>query len=393
MSDLEQFRTETRAWLEANCPEEMRQPLKSQADHCWGGRKWQFQSEAQKVWMERMADKGWTAPQWPKEYGGGGLSPEEAEVLAEEMKRINARTPVSNFGFWMLGPALLKFGSEELKRQHLPPICRGEIRWCQGYSEPNAGSDLSNIQTRARLDGDAWVLDGQKVWTSWAHNADWMFVLARTTPGSRGAKGLSFLLVPMRQPGVIIRPIRQMTGDEEFNEIFLDGARTDAANIVGAPGDGWAVAMATLTFERGVSTLGLQTRYRRELDQLIAAAKANGRARDPLLRHRLARAEIGLSVMRANCLRMLANIDRGTPGREGAVNKLYYGSWHQRFGELVMDVLGRAAEIAPGPDYAYQGLPKIFLQSRADTIYAGTNEIQRNIIAERWLGLPREPRG
>ena len=149
MSDLEQFRAETRAWLEANCPEEMRQPLKSQADHCWGGRKWQFQSEEQKVWMERMADKGWTAPQWPKEYGGGGLGPEEAEVLAEEMKRINARTPVSNFGFWMLGPALLKFGSEELKRQHLPPICRGEIRWCQGYSEPNAGSDLASLQTRA----------------------------------------------------------------------------------------------------------------------------------------------------------------------------------------------------------------------------------------------------
>lgn len=346
-----------------------------------------------RAWERALGEAGYGCIAWPAAVGGRDASLTRRVIFAEEWARAGLTPRPNHIGIELLGATLLAHGTDDQRARFLPPLAAGTEFWAQGFSEPNAGSDLSNIQTRARLDGDAWVIDGQKVWTSWAHNADWMFVLARTTPGSVGAKGLSFLLVPMRQPGVVIRPIRQMTGDEEFNEVFLDGARTDTANIVGAPGEGWAIAMATLTFERGVSTLGLQTRYRRELDQLIAAAKANGRARDSLIRHRLARAEIGLSVMRANCLRMLANIDRGTPGCEGAVNKLFYGTWHQQFGELVMDVLGREAEIAPGEQYVFQGLPKVFLQSRSDTIYAGTNEIQRNIIAERWLGLPREPRG
>jgi len=284
----------------------------------------------------------------------------------------------------VVGPTLMAFGSDEQQRRFLPAIAAGEELWCQGYSEPDAGSDLANIQTRAVRDGDDWAVTGQKVWTSLAHWADWCFVLARTSPvdtgpGGRKHKGISYLLVPMRQDGVDIRPIVQVTGDSEFNEVFFDGARTSTANVVGEVGDGWRVAMGTLGFERGASTLGQQLNFRSELDAIVALARGNGRAADPVIRQRLARAHVELEVMRLNAL-------RSTPGTD-VVNKLYWGTVHRSLGELAMDVLGADGLIdADGP------LPRLFLFSRADTIYGGSNEIQRNIIGERALGLPRDPR-
>ncbi|HEX6421446.1 MAG TPA: acyl-CoA dehydrogenase family protein, partial [Acidimicrobiales bacterium] len=270
--------------------------------------------------------------------------------------------------------------------------------WCQGYSEPNAGSDLANIATRARRDGDGWVVEGQKVWTSLAHWADWCFVLARTEPAAdprRRHAGISFLLVPMRQDGVEIRPIVQLTGDSEFNEVFFDGARTPAANVVGRPGEGWKVAMGTLAFERGASTLGQQLAFRNELDEITAAARRNGAAADPVVRQRLADAHIGLEIMRLNALRTLAGSESGSLGRAAMVGKLYWASLHRALGELAMDVLGPAATVcpgAPGGGYDPGPLQRLFLFSRADTIYGGSNQIQRNIIGERALGLPKEPR-
>ncbi len=268
-----------------------------------------------------------------------------------------------------------------------------EEYWCQGYSEPNAGSDLANVRTRARLEDGVWIIDGQKTWTSLAQFADWVFVLCRTTEGSRGREGLSFLLVPMKQAGVTVRPIQQMTGDTEFNELFLEGARTEAANVLGAPGDGWAVAMALLNFERGVSTLAQQMAFRGELSRMCALAARNGAARDPLIRQRLAEAHIGLTIMRASALRMLTDVGSGRLSRAAYTYKLFWATWHRTLGELAMDIQGPPGEIAPTSEYRFDELTNLYLYTRADTIYGGTNQIQRNLIAERALGLPKEPRG
>jgi alkylation response protein AidB-like acyl-CoA dehydrogenase len=237
------------------------------------------------------------------------------------------------------------------------------------------------------------VIEGQKVWTSLAQFSDWIFVIARSEEGSKGPKGLSFLLVPVDQPGVTVRPIHQITGEAEFNETFFDGARTDAANILGAPGDGWKVAMGLLGFERGVSTLAQQMGFRNELNAVIAAARTNGAAKDPLIRQRIAQAEIGLKLMRYGALRMLTDAEGGKLNPAALTYKIQWATWRRDLGELAMDILGQAGETIPGGDYAFPPLPNLFLYSRADTIYGGTNEIQRNIIAERALGLPREPRG
>jgi alkylation response protein AidB-like acyl-CoA dehydrogenase len=296
-----------------------------------------------------------------------------------------------------VGPTLLALGTAEQQQRFLPPIARGEEIWCQGYSEPNAGSDLANVRTSARIEqgsnGAQWVVNGQKIWTSLAQFSDWIFVLARTEVGSRGHDGLSYLLVPMNQPGVTVRPIREMTGDATFNETFFQDARTPVQNVVGAPGDGWKVAMATLGFERGVSTLAHQMAFRRELDSLIAVAIENGVASDPDIRQRLAEAYIGLKVMRYSALRMLTHAQSGRLEDAAYTYRVYWGEWHQKLGELAMDVLGPAGEIGAGGAYEWEGLQKMFLFSRADTIYGGTSQIQRNIIAERALGLPKEPRG
>ena len=312
-------------------------------------------------------------------------------IFYEEYARAGGPGRLGHIGEGLLGPTLIAFGSDAQKRRFLPPILAGDEIWCHGYSEPNAGSDLANVQTRARLEGEEWILDGQKVWTSWAAWADWCFVLCRSEPGSERHRGLSYLLVPMRQPGIEVRPIVQITGDSEFSEVFFDGARTARENVVGAPGEGWKVAMGTLSFERGASTLGQQLGFRNELAEIVAIAKRNGAARDPVLRQRIADAWIGLEIMRTSALRMLSRAGAEL-SREAMIHKLYWATWHRELGKLAMDVLGPEAEIAAGHPYDLTRLQRLFLFTRSDTIYAGSNQIQRNLIAERALGLPREPR-
>jgi alkylation response protein AidB-like acyl-CoA dehydrogenase len=385
----ERFRTQAAAWLQ--------EKLVGEFADVRGISSFGVMPERRKQWEQELGRARWSCIGWPEAYGGRDATLAQQVIFAEEYARAGAPIRLSHLGVELLGPTLLEFGTETLKRRFLPGMARGEELWCQGYSEPNAGSDLANVRTRARLadgpKGAEWVIDGQKIWTSLAQFADWIFLLARTEEGSRGAKGLSYLLVPLGQPGVTVRPIRQMTGDSDFNETFFADARTPADNIVGAPGDGWKVAMATLAFERGVSTLANQMLYRNELDRLVTRARENGTARDPLIRQRLAEAYIGLKVMRYSALRMLTNSASGRLSEAAYTYKLHWGVWHKKLGELAMDVLGPEGEIAAGPPYEGSGLQSMFLFSRADTIYGGTSQIQRNIIAERALGLPKEPRG
>ena len=348
--------------------------------------------EERRVWERRLGAAGHACIGWPREWGGRGASLTQQVIFHEEYARARGPGRLGHIGEGLLGPTLLAFGSDAQKRRFLPGIARGEEIWCQGYSEPNAGSDLANVQTRARLEGDAWVIDGQKVWTSWAQWADWCFVLCRSDAQAPKHRGLSYLLVPMRQPGIAVRPIVQLTGDSEFSEVFFDGARTPAENIVGRPGEGWKVAMGTLAFERGASTLGQNLGFRNELEHVIEIARRNGRDRDPVLRQRLADAWIGLEVMRMNALRMLSGGESAELPREALIYKLYWATWHQNLGKLAMDVLGDEAGVLEGAPYELGPLQRLFLFTRSDTIYGGSNEIQRNIIAERGLGLPREPR-
>jgi alkylation response protein AidB-like acyl-CoA dehydrogenase len=328
------------------------------------------------AWEQHLGRNGWTCVAWPKEHGGRALSLRQQVIYHEEYALAGGPGRLGHIGEGLVGPTLMAFGSPEQQRRFLPAIAAGEALWCQGYSEPDAGSDLANLKTRAERDGDDWVITGQKVWTSLAHWADWCFVLARTSPvdGPKQA-GISYLLVPMQQDGIEIRPIVQVTGDSEFNEVFFDGARTSVDNVVGDVGDGWRVAMGTLAFERGASTLGQQLNFRSELDAIIGLARRD----DPVVRQRLAQAHIELTLMRLNAL-------RATPGTD-AVNKLYWASLHRSLGELAADVLGPDAMLDPDGR-----LQRLFLFTRADTIYGGSNEIQRNIIGERALGLPKEPR-
>jgi len=282
------------------------------------------------------------------------------------------------------------------RQRFLPGIVNGTQLWCQGYSEPSAGSDLANVKTKARFDQakGKWLINGQKVWTSLAHESDWCFVIARTDPDSVAHKGLGFFLVKMDQPGVEIRPIEQLTGTSEFNEVFFDDAECEANDIVGEPGDGWKVAMGLLGFERGVSTLGQQMSFQNELDQVTDIAKQNGAAQDPAIRQSIADAHIGLKIMRYNSMRMLsAGGDDGSLQKEAMIYKLYWASWHRNLGKLAMDVLGAESEIVESGSYDLSRLQSLFLFTRSDTIYGGTNQIQRNIIAERALGMPKEPKG
>jgi len=358
--------------------------------------------EERRAWERRLGEAGWIGIGWPPEHGGRGLPLIQQVIFHEEYVRAGGPGRLGHIGEGLLGPTLIAFGTEAQRRRFLPPILRGEEIWCQGYSEPSAGSDLANVQTRAELrrrddgQGDEWVIHGQKVWTSWAEWADWSFVLCRTDPEARPKHGgISYLLVPMRQEGISIRPIVQITGDSEFSEVFFDGARTPAENVVGSVNGGWKVAMGTLAFERGASTLGQQMQFTRELDAIAAAAWAGGRAADPGIRQRLARAWMGLRIQRYHALRVLSGADAPELSREAMITKLFWATWHRELGELAMDVLGPEAEVAEGtPDGRFEPtrLQRLFLFSRADTIYAGSNEIQRNILAQRGLGLPREPR-
>jgi len=377
----ERFRTVARAWLEANLVERFA-PLIGRGGP---GDEDERMLPLRLEWERQLCEGGWTGLAWPREHGGRAASLVEQVVWNEEYVRARAPGRVGHMGEQLLGPTLLAFGTEAQKRRFLPPIRRGEELWCQGYSEPNAGSDLANVQTRAERRGDEWVITGQKIWTSGGAWADWCFAVCRTEPGSRRHAGLSYLLVPMRQPGVTVRPIRQLTGTSEFSEVFFDGAVTAADNVVGEIGGGWKIAMATLGFERGVSTLGQQLRFSLELDEVLAEARARGA--DPVLRDKLTRAWIDLQIMRLSALRTL-----GSMSRAALCNKLTWATWHRALGELAMEALGPEAEILPGAPYELSPLQRLYLFSRADTIYAGANEIQKNIIAERGLGLPAEPR-
>jgi alkylation response protein AidB-like acyl-CoA dehydrogenase len=295
-----------------------------------------------------------------------------------------------------MAPTALHHGTEEQKARLLPPMARGEVVWCQGYSEPGAGSDLANIATKARLEGEEWVVTGQKIWTTFAQHADWMFAIVRTEPGSRRHGGLSYLLIPLDQPGVEVVPIRTMLGDSGFNEVFLDGARTSAGNLLGAPGEGWRAAMTTLGHERATSILAYQFSFRRELATLQDLARRRRATADPVVRDRLVDSLIGLEIMGYNNLRTLEGaLARGEFGPEASIGKYYWSRWHQRFTELAMEVLDAdgwlGTEWGSGPDRASESLRRAFVRARAETIYAGTTEIQKNIIAERVLGLPREP--
>lgn len=381
-ADSEAFSREAATWLNAQLagPFAALRGLRNHTDRI----------DERRRWEQALGAAGYSCIGWPAEYGGRGADLARQVLFAEEYARARGPARIGHIGVELAGPTLLAYGTPAQKARFLPPIARGEEIWCQAYSEPDAGSDLANIRTTARLRDGAWHVEGQKIWTSMGHFADWAFVLCRTEAGSTGQAGLSYLLVPMRQPGIDIRPIRQMTGEAEFNEVFFTGARTEAAHIVGAPGDGWRVAMATLGFERGVSTLAQQMGFRAELDDIIAAAKRRGLHRDALIRQRLADAEIGLRIMRCNALAMLSE-ESGVLNGAAYTYKLYWAGWRRRLGELAIDVLGPEGEIAR--DGQFDPLTLLYLASRADTIYAGTNQIQRNIIAERALGLPRERRG
>ncbi|MDO3394647.1 acyl-CoA dehydrogenase family protein [Nocardioides sp. SOB44] len=387
----ESFRAEVRSWLQDHLAGDFA-GLKG-----LGGPGRDHEAHDERLaWNRHLAAHGWTALGWPEEHGGRGLSLMQQVIFHEEYARADAPARVNHLGEELLGPTLIAFGTEEQKKRFLPPIVAVEELWCQGYSEPGAGSDLAAVQTRARLEGDQWVVDGQKVWTSLAHLSQWCFVIARTEPGSQRHQGLSFLMVPLDQEGVEVRPIEQITGGSEFNEVFFTGARTDASMVVGEPGQGWGVAMGLLGFERGVSTLGQQVGFARELETVVERARANGSYDDPVLRDRIARATVELEVMRVNALRGLSAVTAGSDSAAGggaaSIAKLVWAGWHRRLGELAMQVAGADGLTARGAAYDLDPHQRLFLFSRADTIYGGSDEVQRTILAERVLGLPREPR-
>jgi alkylation response protein AidB-like acyl-CoA dehydrogenase len=341
------------------------------------------------AWERVLGAAGWIGIGWPRPYGRGATIAEQV-VFFEEYARAGGPGRLSHIGEYLLAPTLIAHGTDAQRARFLPPIARAGELWCQGYSEPGAGSDLAGVRTRAALHDDGrWRVTGQKVWTSLAHVADWCFVLARTDPAATRKAGLSYLLVPMHQPGVTVRPIRQLTGTSEFNEVFFDDAVADADLVVGAPGDGWRVATSTLSYERGVATLGQQLGFARELAGVVAAARANGTFDDPVVADRIADAWAGLQGLRHHALRALSAT--APDPADASVAKLLWAGWHQRLGELAMDVGGAASTVAEAAPYELTDAQRLFLFTRADTIYGGSDEIQRNIVADRILG--RVPRG
>ena len=343
-------------------------------------------------WERALGDAGWTCLAWPETYGGRDATLLEQVIFYEEYARAGGPGRVGLIGEGLIGPTILHFGTEAQRERFLPRIASGEELWCQGYSEPNAGSDLANLATRAHLEDDEWVIDGQKVWTSLAHFSHWCFVLCRTDRDAPRHRGISYLLVPMDQPGIEVRPIVQITGTSEFNEVFFDGARTAAENIVGEVNGGWRVAMGTLAFERGALTLGQQLTFMNEWRETIEVARRRGNVADPVVRQRLMQAWIELEIMKFTALRSISSLEDGTLTRETSISKLYWATLHRELGNLAMDVLGPEAELADGAPYDLSLAQRIFLFTRSDTIYGGSNQIQRNVIGERALGLPPEPK-
>ena len=391
MTDLERFRAETRAWLADNCPAECRGPM-ADDEMIWGGRNPQFKTPAHKQWLERMGARGWTASEWPKEYGGGGLSREEAKVLASELRRIDAQMALSSFGIWMLGPALLQFGTEAQKKRFLPEIVRGEIRWCQGYSEPGAGSDLAGVQTRAADEGDHWIVNGQKVWTSYADQADWIFCLVRTDPDAPKHLGISFVLFDMTTPGVSTRPIVLISGKSPFCETFFDEVRVEKENLVGTLNRGWDVAKALLAHERtmigGMGMIG----GGRPMGQVAAdsvGADADGRLDDPMLRARIAELEVDLAAFQLSMERVGDQVKARQVSPAIASMLKYYGSeLNKRRHELAMAAGGSDALEWESERSHHGGAARDWLRTKANSIEGGTSEIQLNIIAKHLLQLP-----
>ena len=390
MENLDTFRQDTRNWLEANCPEDMRQPMRSDEDQCWGGRNWVFKSEGQKLWLERMAEKGWTAPRWPAEYGGGGLSGSEAKILGEEMARIGARRPLSSFGLDMLGPALLLYATEEQKQQYIPDIINGKIRWCQGYSEPNAGSDLASLRTKAEDMGDHYLINGSKVWTSYADKADWIFCLVRTDFDCPKHEGISFLLFDMASEGVSTKPIKLISGTSPFCETFFDNVQVPKTQLVGTLNKGWEIAKYLLTHERTmIGGFGLAGGGMKGMGQLAAAKRGtkDGRLRDASLRSEASSFEIdemafGLTIER---ITDETKAGQGT-GASSSILKMYGTELNKLRQELFMAI---GATDALNFDTDSKGaLVRNWLRSKANSIEGGTTEVQLNIIAKRILGLP-----
>ncbi|MGU9980836.1 acyl-CoA dehydrogenase family protein [Phreatobacter sp. HK31-P] len=394
MDALDAFRRETRAWLDAHCPPEMRTPVTGDDDICWGGRNWVFKSEAQKVWLDRMAARGWTVPGWPKAYGGGGLSHEEVKVLKDEMRAIGARSPLESFGIWMLGPALLAFGSEEQKREHLPRIARGEIRWCQGYSEPNAGSDLASLQTRADDGGDHFVVTGSKIWTSYADKADMIFCLVRTDFSAPKHLGISFILFDMTWPGVSTKPIQLISGKSPFCETFFDGVKVPKANLVGTLNRGWDIAKYLLTHEREMIGGGggglLGGRSPGQVAASEIGTDTSGRLADPFLRADAARAEVDALAFAATMARYK---DEAASGGKGVGDKSsvlkYYGTeLNKRRYELMMRAAGTSGLEWEGARTNDGVRPRAWLRTKANSIEGGTSEVMLDIVAKRLLQLP-----
>ena len=392
MSDLKNFRETTRAWLEENCPPGARGP----GEVSNGSTKIVIEDADTRLWLERMVEKGWTVPSWPKAYGGGGLSTEEYVILLEEMKRISGRPALSGFGTSMIGPTLLEFGTEEQKLRHLPRIARAEVEWCQGYSEPGAGSDLASLQTRAVIDGDNYVINGSKIWTSGAHNADWMFILVRTNPDAPKHEGISFMLLPMDQPGVEVRPIKLISGNSPFNETFFDDALAAREDLVGELNRGWTVGKRLLQHERSGMESLLQGGTSKGKSNLSSIAKdyigetdgkiADSAMRDQVLQYEMAQRSLNLTKRRV----IQESADGATPGPATSIFKVMSTDLEKIYSDLATSLRGSQGFGWEGDAFTDTEREdmRVLLSSRAASIYSGSNEIQRNIIAKRVLGLP-----
>lgn len=398
--ELEHFQQETRAWLEANCPPAMRTPLKSDDEICWGGRKFRFFCEEQKLWLERMAAKGWTVPTWPKEYGGAGLSKEQDRILKKEMSKLGCRHPLTSLGIIMLAPALMKFGTEEQKKEHLPKIARGEIRWCQGYSEPGAGSDLASLKTSAvdphpEQKGDHWIVNGSKIWTSYANYADWIFCLVRTDPHAPKREGISFVLFDMTTPGVSTAPIKLISGSSPFCQTFFDNVRVEKKNLIGELNKGWTVAKYLLQHER--ETIGMSAssggdgKKKKSIEQ--AAKEVFGVDRnkiaDPVIRSQIARFQIREQGFGLTLMRMGDEAKAGSPpGPASSIMKYYGSELNKDRRELMLTVNGMDSLGWEGEEFNGGETARSWLRSKANSIEGGSSEIQLNIIAKRVLDLP-----
>lgn len=382
-SESAAFRTEVRTWLDAHLQGEYRS-LGTSAE--MGAHDWPVRVR----WEQELGRAGWLGLTWPREFGGRAATVSEELVFAQEYALADGPQRAGFFGEGLLGPTLITFGSAEQQQRFLPPILRGDEYWCQGFSEPGAGSDLAGVRTTAVLDGDSWRIDGQKVWTSQAQFAQWIFVLCRTEREEVAHKALSYILLPIDQPGVEVRPLRDLSGNDHFCEVFFDGAVTAADLVVGGRGNGWKTAMGTLGFERGTAFMAQQLRFAKEFAKVRQLARRKDLDRDPEIRQRLSRAYTELEIMRWSGLRNVTRfIQGGQPGPEGSVGKLFWSKWHQRLGELEADLLGADSLLLLPEDDDDHDFQHTFLFSRAHTIYAGSSEIQRNIIGERALGLPR----